>query len=161
MRIVGPAGGRGLNSPDANIAVIAATCRRQHAQWRPHVKLHASPPLAKRLVAGGAIGVTCAKVGEAEIMAAVGVRGILVAKQVVRPRKIARLVDLARDCDVIVAVDSLGDARVPGVRGGASLKLSQEHGTLILAVPSETPRVGTAWSSRWDTRMARSTCTTR
>jgi D-serine deaminase-like pyridoxal phosphate-dependent protein len=55
----------------------------------------------------GAIGVTCAKLGEAEVMAAAGIRDILIANQIVGPAKMERLVDLARRADPIVAVDCI------------------------------------------------------
>jgi len=58
-------------------------------------------------VAAGAIGLTCAKLGEAEVMADAGFTDILIANQVVGATKIARLLQLRRRCDVIVAVDNL------------------------------------------------------
>jgi D-serine deaminase-like pyridoxal phosphate-dependent protein len=57
-------------------------------------------------IAAGAIGVTCAKLGEAEVMAAAGIRDILIANQIVGPIKIGRLVRLAEHADLIVCVDS-------------------------------------------------------
>src|SRR5262249_15217344 len=58
------------------------------------------------LLDAGARGVTCAKLGEAEVMAAAGIRDILVANQIVGVQKIARLVALERSAQVIVAVDN-------------------------------------------------------
>ena len=58
-------------------------------------------------IAAGAIGVTCAKLGEAEVMAAAGIRDILIANQIVGPIKIDRLVRLAERADPIVCVDSI------------------------------------------------------
>jgi len=95
-----------LEALDANIARIAATCRRHGVAWRPHTKGIKVPEIAHRLLAAGAIGVTCAKLGEAEVMADGGIRDILVANQIVGAQKIARLVELRRRADVIVAVDS-------------------------------------------------------
>jgi D-serine deaminase-like pyridoxal phosphate-dependent protein len=75
-----------------------------------------TPEIIRRQIAAGAIGVTCAKVGEAEVMAQAGVRDILIANQVVGPKKIARLLDLLGRADVKCAVDcqahlrALGDA---------------------------------------------------
>jgi D-serine deaminase-like pyridoxal phosphate-dependent protein len=54
----------------------------------------------------GAVGITCAKLGEAEVVADGGIRQILIANQIVGPIKIARLVELARRAEPIVAVDS-------------------------------------------------------
>jgi D-serine deaminase-like pyridoxal phosphate-dependent protein len=59
------------------------------------------------LLAAGAIGVTCGKLGEAEVMAAAGIRDILVANQVVGPYKVARLAAIQRHADVKAAVDSV------------------------------------------------------
>jgi D-serine deaminase-like pyridoxal phosphate-dependent protein len=74
--------------------------------WRPHTKGQKVPAIAHLLLRAGAIGVTCAKLGEAEVMAAAGIQDILIANQIVGPEKIARLVNLRRQADVIVAVDS-------------------------------------------------------
>ena len=93
-----------------NIERIAAACRAQDVSWRPHCKAHKTPEIAKLQIAAGAIGVTCAKLGEAEVMAAAGIRDILIANQIVGPAKIARLVALARHADPIVCVDSIDNA---------------------------------------------------
>jgi hypothetical protein len=82
-----------LDALDHNIATMAERCAAQGVDWRPHVKASKAPDLAKRLIAGGAVGITCAKVGEAEVMAAAGVTDILIANEIVGPRKIARLVE--------------------------------------------------------------------
>jgi D-serine deaminase-like pyridoxal phosphate-dependent protein len=94
-----------LDVMDANIARVAAACRARGVGWRPHAKAHKTPEIALREIAAGAIGVTCAKLGEAEVMAAAGIRDILIANQVVGPLKIARLVALAQRADPIVCVD--------------------------------------------------------
>src|SRR5262249_58973493 len=73
--------------------------------WRPHTKGIKIPALAHRLLQAGALGVTCAKLGEAEVMAAAGIRDILIANEVVGPSKLARLAHLQRHADGIVAVD--------------------------------------------------------
>ena len=57
--------------------------------WRPHVKGHKTPEIARMQIAAGAIGITCAKLGEAEVMADAGIRDILIANQIVGPLKIA------------------------------------------------------------------------
>lgn len=73
--------------------------------WRPHTKAIKIPALAHKLLGAGAHGVTCAKLGEAEVMAGAGIQDILIANQVVSPAKIARLVHLVRHADIIVAAD--------------------------------------------------------
>jgi len=74
-------------------------------KWRPHTKAIKTPAIAHKLLLAGAHGITCAKLSEAEVMAAAGIRDILIANQVVGPTKIARLVHLLRHADIIVAVD--------------------------------------------------------
>jgi D-serine deaminase-like pyridoxal phosphate-dependent protein len=95
-----------LDALEANIARIATVCRKSGINWRPHTKGIKVPQIARKLTDAGAIGITCAKLGEAEVMAAHGFSDILIANQIVGPQKIARLVALRATCDVIVAVDS-------------------------------------------------------
>ncbi len=71
-------------------------------------------PWRSKALAAGAFGLTCAKLGEAEVLAAAGVTDILVANQVVGPRKIERLVALRGRADVKVAVDDPDNAREIG-----------------------------------------------
>src|SRR6185436_11180018 len=95
-----------LDVMETNIARIIATCRAHGVAWRPHTKAHKTPEIARMQIAAGAIGVTCAKLGEAEVMAAAGIRDILIANQVVGAPKIARLIGLQRHAEVKVLVDS-------------------------------------------------------
>lgn len=74
---------------------------------RPHVKLYrANPELVRMQMDAGAIGMTCAKLSEAEVLAAAGVQDILIANQIVSPIKIERLIKLTQISDIKVAVDS-------------------------------------------------------
>ena len=106
-----------LDTMEANIRKMAELCRRHEKHWRPHCKGHKTPAIAHRQIDAGAIGLTCAKLGEAEVMAEAGITDLLVANQIVGPTKLHRLVELRRrDADPIVAVDhpdqvaALGDA---------------------------------------------------
>lgn len=94
-----------LDLLESNIRTVAEQCRKQGVQWRPHAKGHKTPAVAKLEVAAGANGVTCAKLGEAEVMADGGIHDLLIANMVVGPQKIARLVELRHKADVIVCVD--------------------------------------------------------
>jgi D-serine deaminase-like pyridoxal phosphate-dependent protein len=98
-----------LDVMEANMARVLATCRKNGVAWRPHCKGHKSPDIARREVAAGAIGVTCAKLGEAEVMAAAGISDILIANQVVGATKVARLMQLLDKARVVVAVDSVAN----------------------------------------------------
>jgi len=101
---------------ERNITTMAAHFQGAGIQWRPHTKGIKTPAIAHKLLAAGAIGVTCAKLGEAEVMVAAGIRNILVANQVVGPQKTKRLAHLCRHADVKVVVDeravvtAIGDA---------------------------------------------------
>jgi D-serine deaminase-like pyridoxal phosphate-dependent protein len=94
-----------LDAFEANVAAMAALLDGSGKTVRPHVKTHRTPELARRQLGGSAVGVTCATVGEAEVMVAAGIDDILVANEVVDPAKIARLVALARVARVSVAAD--------------------------------------------------------
>jgi D-serine deaminase-like pyridoxal phosphate-dependent protein len=94
-----------LDTLEKNIQTIANRCKNAGVDWRPHTKGHKSPVIAQKAAEAGAIGITCAKLGEAEVMAAAGIRDILIANQVVGKQKVARLVNLRRLADVMVAVD--------------------------------------------------------
>jgi D-serine deaminase-like pyridoxal phosphate-dependent protein len=113
-----------LDLMEANIARIVATCRAYGVAWRPHSKAHKTPEIAKMQIAAGAIGVTCAKLGEAEVMATAGIRDILIANQIVGPIKIGRLVRLADYTDPIVCVDSIENLiELDAAFGNASKRL--------------------------------------
>ncbi len=73
---------------------------------RPHVKTHKIPELARRQVELGARGITCQKIGEAEVMADAGIADILLTFNIVGPLKLRRLVDLARRVRLSVVADS-------------------------------------------------------
>jgi D-serine deaminase-like pyridoxal phosphate-dependent protein len=95
-----------LDVLDANIAHVAQTCRAHGVAWRPHFKGHKTLEIARMQLAAGAIGITCAKLGEAEVLAAGGIRDIMIANQIVGAVKLQRLMRLLDAADVIVAVDS-------------------------------------------------------
>jgi D-serine deaminase-like pyridoxal phosphate-dependent protein len=88
-----------------NIDRMAGHLRERGVAWRPHAKAFKCPAIAHLLRRAGAIGVTVAKVSEAEVMADGGIEDILIAHLVVGPSKVARLVALQRRADVKVTVD--------------------------------------------------------
>jgi D-serine deaminase-like pyridoxal phosphate-dependent protein len=120
---------------ERNIRRMADYFRDSPVRLRPHCKTHKSPILARMQVTAGAIGITCAKLGEAEVMAQGGIRDILIANEVVGLGKIARLVNLAAYTDVIVAVDNPGNvaalsaaAAAKGVRLRVVVEVDIGHG---------------------------------
>jgi D-serine deaminase-like pyridoxal phosphate-dependent protein len=95
-----------LDKLDRNIATMRRVILVEAGiGWRPHTKGIKTPALARRLLAAGALGVTCAKLGEAETLAASGIQDVLIANEIVGAPKMAWLVALKRQADPIVAVD--------------------------------------------------------
>jgi D-serine deaminase-like pyridoxal phosphate-dependent protein len=94
-----------LDALEWNIEKMARFVREAGCNLRPHIKVHKTPAIAHKQMQAGAIGVTCAKVGEAEVMAFSGIREILIANQVVGPLKIGRLAGLSRHARLTVAFD--------------------------------------------------------
>lgn len=94
-----------LNALDANIQSMAGFLRERGKQWRPHAKCHKTPAIAWKQMDAGAIGVTCAKVSEAEVMASAGIRDILIANMIVGPQKLERVAALCRHAEPIVGCD--------------------------------------------------------
>lgn len=109
---------------ESNIRTMAENCRRAGVAWRPHSKCHKSPAIAQRLLDAGAIGITCAKLGEAEVMAAGGIRDLLIANLIVGAPKMRRLVALRQIADPIVCVDHEDHVRELGqAMAAAGLRL--------------------------------------
>ena len=100
-----------LDKMEANIRTMAAYFSTVNAQLRPHVKTHKTPIISHKQIAAGAIGVTCAKLGEAEAIIHAGIRDVLIANQIVGAQKIARLINLAKHSEIMVAVDNAQNVR--------------------------------------------------
>jgi D-serine deaminase-like pyridoxal phosphate-dependent protein len=113
-----------LGPLEENIARMAGHFRARGVAWRPHAKAFKCPAIAHLLRRAGAIGVTVAKVSEAEVMAACGIDDILIAHLVVGPSKAARLAAVQHQADVKVTVDHPRHV-APLARAG------QETGTTI------------------------------
>ena len=94
-----------LDIMEANIQKMADFFKTVNADLRPHTKTHKTPIIAHKQIEAGAIGVTCAKLGEAEAMIHSGIRDVLIANQIVGTQKITRLIDLAEHSELMVAVD--------------------------------------------------------
>jgi len=129
-----------LDVMDANITRIAAFCRHHGVGWRPHIKGHKTVEVARKELAAGAVGITCAKLGEAEVMGAAGIANILIANQIVGPIKIRRLMALCDAADPIVAVDSM--ANVASLAGAAAGRQRPLH--VVIEVDIGMKRAGVA-----------------
>ena len=100
-----------------NIARFQDHCDLRGLKLRPHIKTHKSRHFAKAQIAAGATGITCQKIGEAEVMAEAGIDDILVAYNIVGEAKLMRLRALAERvralsvvADSPTVVDGLGNA---------------------------------------------------
>lgn len=94
-----------LDSMEANITRMDRFLAGKGMRVRPHYKTHKTPAIALKQLEAGAIGITCAKVEEAETLVSAGVKDILIANEIVGRKKIARLAGLARHANLMVAVD--------------------------------------------------------
>lgn len=68
---------------DRNVTLMAERARAAGVALRPHAKSHKTSALARRQIAAGAAGICCAKLGEAEVLAARGIHGLLVTSPIV------------------------------------------------------------------------------
>jgi 3-hydroxy-D-aspartate aldolase len=142
-------GRRSLNTPvllidldafERNIAAMAAYTKANGLRLRPHAKTHKCAEIARRQVAAGAVGVCCAKLGEAEEMAAGGIDSILITSPVVSEPAMARLVALnGKISDLEVAVDNPDNARALAAAVGSGKTL-----TVLIDVDPGIKRTGVA-----------------
>lgn len=100
-----------LDALESNIARMAAFFAGREARLRPHCKTHKSVRIAQMQLAVGANGITCQKVGEAEVMARGGIRDILITNEIIGAFKIERLMALSHIADVMVCVDTADNVR--------------------------------------------------
>ena len=96
---------------ERNLDRMAGSCRKQKVGLRPHTKTHKTPEVARMQLDRGAVGLTVAKVGEAEVMAEAGLDDILIAFPIFGDEKLRRLAGLARTRRIIVSLDSEATAR--------------------------------------------------
>jgi D-serine deaminase-like pyridoxal phosphate-dependent protein len=140
---------RSLNTPalvldlemlDRNIAEMAAFARAHKVNLRPHSKTHKSADIAKRQIAAGALGVCCAKLGEAEALAEGGVESLHITSPVVTPQAIGRLIalnDKAKDVMVVVDHPASAAALAEAAKGGKPL-------TVVVDIDPGIHRTGVA-----------------
>jgi hypothetical protein len=81
---------------EKNVKTMAGHCKASGINVRPHVKIHKSVDVAKRQIAEGAVGLTCATMAEAELMSGAGIKHVLWTKQPASVNNISRAVALSR-----------------------------------------------------------------
>src|SRR5919107_3239786 len=95
-----------LDKVEANLARAQAYADAHGLKLRPHIKTHKIPALARRQVELGAVGITCQKLGEAEVMADAGLDDILLTFNLLGRAKLHRLVTLVRRVRLSVTLDN-------------------------------------------------------
>jgi D-serine deaminase-like pyridoxal phosphate-dependent protein len=81
---------------DANLRTMSEHCRVTGIHLRGHVKVHKSTEIAKRQLALGAIGLTCATIAECELMSHAGISNMLLTRQPASKNNIERVIALAK-----------------------------------------------------------------
>ncbi len=120
-----------LDAFESNIDKMVRYARQHNRALRPHGKTHKCPQVASALIKAGAIGTCAAKLSEAEVFAASGIKGILITTAVIGKYKIERLIKLAaRHPDTIICLDNsknasdLNDAaRAAGIKLNVAIDL--------------------------------------
>src|SRR5689334_17392284 len=95
-----------LDVMERNLRRVAEYTKEHALRLRPHTKTHKSPRIGRRQLDSGAVGLTVAKVSEAEVMLGSDTPDLLVAFPIIGRTKLARLMEVARKTHVTVALDS-------------------------------------------------------
>ncbi len=150
QHLIGQQGARGiLNTPvlivdldplHRNIQAMAAFAAAHGIKLRPHSKTHKSADIGRLQIAAGAIGLCCAKLGEAEALAEAGLSGLLITSPVVGSLAIQRLAALNRRMDGLMVVADNGD----NVDALAEAAGSGKPLSLLVDIDPGSHRTGTA-----------------
>lgn len=115
---------------ERNLARMRAFVEERGLRLRAHAKTHKSADLARlQIEAGGACGICCQKVSEAEAMVRAGITDILIANQVRDPAKLDRLARLAKRARILLCIDDPGavpDLSAAAVRHGVTIEVLVE-----------------------------------
>lgn len=131
-----------MDRVERNIARIQKACDEAGIANRPHIKTHKNPMLAQLQIKAGAKGITCQKLGEAEIMADSGIDDILISYNLLGDEKMARLGALQAKANVTVAADNsvvVGDLPKAAAASGRPLSVVVECDTGRKRAGVETP----------------------
>jgi 3-hydroxy-D-aspartate aldolase len=131
-----------LDAFERNVLRMRDFAGKLGVRHRAHAKTHKSADIARiQIGLGGAVGVCCQKVSEAEAIAAEGIRDILVSNEVVDLKKIDRLARLAGRARTIVCVDDADNI-------DDLSRAVQRHGTTIeclVEIDCGAGRCGVQW----------------
>jgi len=121
-----------LDRLEANISRLQAYLDEHKIANRPHIKTHKIPAIAKIQMDAGAIGITCQKISEAEVMADAGFKDIFIPYNIIGESKLAKLMALAKRITLSVTADSAVVVR------GLSNAAQREGLTLTVLVECDT-----------------------
>jgi D-serine deaminase-like pyridoxal phosphate-dependent protein len=136
-----------LDAFDHNVATMAALARQRSIGLRPHAKTHKSIEIGRRQIKAGAVGLCCAKLGEAEVLAAGGLGRLLLTSPILGDDKIARLLALnAETSDLAVVLDHPDNAKELAAAASAagqilSVLIDVDVGTRRFGVASDAAAV--------------------
>lgn len=131
-----------MDRVERNIARVQALCDAAGVANRPHIKTHKSPLLARMQIEAGAKGITCQKLGEAEVMAEAGIGDILISYNLLGEEKMARLGALHERTQMTVAADNevvISGLPAAAARAGRPLGVVVECDTGRQRAGVETP----------------------
>jgi D-serine deaminase-like pyridoxal phosphate-dependent protein len=100
-----------LDAMEQNLQTMAKFFCGQSAKLRPHFKNHRVLELAARQMKHGAIGITCARLWQAERLVSIGIRDVLIANEIAGESPLQRYVELSCEAPVLIAVDSVAAVR--------------------------------------------------
>jgi D-serine deaminase-like pyridoxal phosphate-dependent protein len=95
-----------LDKVEANINRLQAYLNQHQIANRPHIKTHKIPQIAQMQLQAGAAGITCQKLGEAEVMAQAGITDIFIPYNIMGNKKLERLAALCQQAKISVTADS-------------------------------------------------------
>jgi D-serine deaminase-like pyridoxal phosphate-dependent protein len=95
---------------EKNIQLMQQMANDNGVNLRPHIKTHKSVYISKLLIKNGAVGITVAKISEAEVMTKAGISDIFIANQITHPLKLDRLKNLHSSISLSVGIDHLDQA---------------------------------------------------
>jgi len=133
-----------LDAFEHNIEVMHRYIVENGLRHRAHAKTHKSVDIALyQMEHGGACGICCQKVSEAEAMVSGGVKDVLVSNQVVDLRKIDRLAMMAKKARALVCVDDAGnidDLSAAAVKHGVTIEC-------LVEIDCGAGRCGVLWGA--------------
>lgn len=121
-----------LDLLQANINKLQSYLDEHKVANRPHIKTHKIPEIAHMQIKGGAVGITCQKISEAEVMAQAGINDIFIPYNILGPAKLERLMHLTRRASLSVTADSAVTVQ------GLSTAAQSEGATLPVLVECDT-----------------------